>query len=265
MRECTERSLALYEKVGDSRGAAYALRTLAFSLLQMGKLDEAYDVLARAIAALRQLGDEVGVASCLSLQGMSAHNRRDFGAGRKFYAQALAAHRRLGDEVAIATVLGNFAELEFADGHPDRALGLVNEALLIRSRGKEKTDLCIDLNNSSAYHMALGELDEAREAARETLRWAQPEQNSWNTSVALQHLALLAALNGHADAAARLIGYVNKQFAELGLQREPAEEWGYERLMSSLREAFGEAEMASLVDVGAGLTEEQALEEALAT
>jgi predicted ATPase/DNA-binding CsgD family transcriptional regulator len=265
MRDCTERALALYEKVSDARGAAYALRTLAYSLLQMGKVDETNEVAARAIDALRQQGDDVGVASCLSLQGLIAHYRGDHAAGRAFYTQAVAAYRALGDEAATATTLGNLAELEFSDGQPSQALQLVNEALVIRARGKERTDLTIDLNNSSAYHIALGELDEARESAQEALRWAQAEQNTWNTAVALQHLALLAALRGNARLGAQLLGYVNRQFNDLGLQRETTEQWGHKKLIAALQEQLSAADEAALGQMGATWTEDRVVEEALAT
>ena len=263
MRDSTERALALYEKVGDTRGAAYALRTLAFSLLQMGKVDEANDVISRAIEAMRLQGDSVGVASCLSLQGLSAYTRRDYRSGRALYAQALAAYRALGDEAAIASTLGNFAELEFADGQASQALQFVNESLVVRARGKERTDLTIDLNNSCAYHIALGELDEARESAQEALRCAQAEQNSWNASVALQHLALLAVLRGNGRLGAQLIGYVNKQFNDLGLQRETTEEWGYEKMTAALGQQLSEADVTTLGRQGAVWSEEQAVQAAL--
>ncbi len=263
MYDCVQKALGLYEKIGDARGVAHSLRTMASSLLQMGRLDEANEVIGRAIVALRQLGDDVGVALCLNFQALNAYSQQNFADGRQLYSQALAAFRALGDEATTASILGNFAELEFADRHPDEALKLVNESLVIRARGKEKTDLAIDLNNSTAYRIALGELEEARESAQEALRWSQADQNSWNIAVALQHLALLAALRGNGRAGARLVGYVDKQFDELGLQREMTEAWGYERLGAALREQLGEAEVAELGKQGAAWPEHRAVQEAL--
>ena len=184
MRDSAEHALRLYESVGDLRGAAYALRSLAYSLLQVGQVDEANDVIERAIAAFRERNDQVGVASCLGLQGVSSYVRGDLRNGRRFYVQAVAACKALGDELATADVLGNFGELEFADGHPERALRLVTESLEITTRGKEMANLAIDYNNRAAYSISLGRLDEARESAREGLRWAQAENNVWNISVA---------------------------------------------------------------------------------
>jgi tetratricopeptide (TPR) repeat protein len=253
----------LYESVGDWRGGAYALRFLAYSLLQMGQLDEAGGVIDRAIAAFRAHGDAVGIASCLSLQGVSAYNRRDFAAGREHYVQAIAAYKELGDELAAADVLGNLGELEFADGNPARALRAVTASLNITTTGKEMANLAIDHNNRAAYLIANGELEEARDSAREGLRWAQPEHNKWNIAVALQHLALIAALRGAASRGALVLGYVNARYKELDLEREATEQWAYEKLTVTLRERLDEIDIARLALDGAALSEEEVVQEAL--
>ncbi len=265
MRDCAERSVALYQSVGDGRGAAYALRTLAYSLLQMGRLEEANDVILRAISAMREYGDRVGVASCLSLQGVGAYNRGEFGQGREFYLQALKAYISLGDELATANVLGNLGELEFADGHPEEALRSVTESLAITSRLREATDLAIDYNNSCAYRIAVGDSEKARESAREGLRLAQSEQNQWNMAVALQHFALLGALKGRCRSAALLIGYVNRQFKQLELERETTEKWGFERLRAELQAQLAQGEIEELANQGETWSEDRAVEEALKT
>jgi tetratricopeptide (TPR) repeat protein len=229
----------------------------------MGRADEAHEVIAQAIAAFRAVGDRAGLASCLSLQGVSAYNRGDFAAGREFYTQALSAYKALGDELATANVLGNLAELEFADGRPERALGSVNESLEIVALGKYATDLAILHNNMTAYRIAIGDLDAARDSARKALHWALPEQNAWNTAVSLQHLALLGALRGQVAVSARLLGYVNAQYGLLVLAREATEKWAYEKLVETLQERLSAPEMDALVAQGAQWSEDTATEEAL--
>lgn len=259
MRDCTERALTLYGSVGDGLGAAHTLRSMAFSLLQMGRLDEANEVIDRAITAMREHGDRVGVASCLSLLGVSAYNHGDYAKGRDFYYQALVAYKSLGDETATANVLGNLAELEFADGHPDRALESVSESLAITSQGKEQSELAIDRNNSAAYLIALGRYEEATRFARASLQCAHSDRNPWNTAVALQHCALLAALSADTSTAAKLLGYVNAQFKSLELERETTEQWGYEALMKTLRHRIQEPELQRLAHFGATWTEDEAV------
>ena len=115
----------------------------------------------------------------------------------------------------------------------------------------------------AAYRIALGDVDGAREAAREGLRCAQQVQDAQLIAIALQHIALLLALRGEVYDAARLIGYVNAQFKELGNEREATEKWGYEKLMAALREQLSEAELEKLAAEGAAWSEDQAAEEAL--
>ncbi len=264
MRDCTQHAFELYNALGDRRGAGYALRSLAYSLLQMGQLDEAADAIARSISALRECGDAPGVASCYGLQGVNAYNGQAYAAGRRFYLQAIDAYAALGDDLSMANVLGNLAELEFADGRPQEALRSVSESLAITSRGKEATEQAIDRNNSAAYRIALNDLEGAGEDAREALLLARSEQNAWNVAVALQHFALLAAARGQTDRGAHLIGYVNAQYHDLGLEREATERWGYEKLMRVLRKDRAEDDIETLAAAGAAWSEEEAVREALA-
>ncbi len=263
MHDCGERALALYQLVGDGHGAAWALFILAFSLFQMGRFEESAEPIARALAAMRECGDKPGVAACLSRSASVHQARGDIVAGRESSAQALAAYKALGNEQGTSIVLGNLAELEFKDGHVEQALRLVGEAREIDARGKNAVHLAISYNNSAAYRIALGEVLGAREAACEGLRWARQAQNAINIAIALQHLALLGALRGEVRSAAHVIGFVNVQYKESGSQREYTEKWGYEKLMTALREHLGEAEIEKLAAEGAAWSEDRAVEEAL--
>ena len=72
-----------------------------------------------------------------------------------------------------------------------------------------------------------------------------------------------SAMCGQAHNAARLIGYVNGQYAELGLEREYTEKWSYEKLVATLREQLSDTEKEKLAAEGAAWSEDQAMEEAL--
>ncbi len=160
-------------------------------------------------------------------------------------------------------MLGNLADLEFGEGQVEQALRLADEGLEIYSRGKNASDLAISYRNIAAYRVASGDLDGAREVASEGLRLARQAQYASGIAFALQHLALLMALRGEVNNAARLIGYVNVQYQELGQEREATEKWGYDKLLTALREQMSEAEIEKLAAEGATWSEDQAVEEAL--
>jgi predicted ATPase len=258
-----ERAMRLYASVGDARGEARAQRSLAFALFQMGRRDEAQAVNEQALAAARACGDEHNVALGLRQQAVIAFVRGDISAARELFAQALAAFKTLGNESGTSSVLSSLGELEFADGHPEQALQAASEALEIELRGKNASSIGTAHTNSAAYRLALGDLTGAGESACEGLRVARQARHESLIAVALQHLALLSGLGGDARRGAQLLGYVDAQYTALGMQREPTEQQGYDKLMTALRETLSADEIAQLAADGAAWSEDQAVEEAL--
>jgi len=265
MHDAAERAMRLYALVGDARGSGRAQRYAAWSLLEMGRHDEAKATNEQALAAARACGDAWNAAGCLDAQATMAWAHGDLRAARDLYAQALAAFRGLGDESAAAVVVGNKADLEFAEGRPDQALRAVSEAFGIRLRGMHAELIAADHhNNSAAYRIALGDMDAARDSAGEGLRFARPARYELGIAIALQHLALLAGLVGSVRRGAQLLGYVDAQYSRLGMQRATTEQWGHDKLMAALRETLSEDEIAQLAADGAAWSEDQAVEAALA-
>jgi predicted ATPase len=260
--DAAERAMQLYASVGDARRAAGAQSQVAFSLYQMGRLDEAKATSQQALAASRACGDASNAGGSLNVLAAIESNR-DVGAARELYAQALTAFKTLGDESGTALVLINLAELEFADGHPEQALRAASEALEIHTRGRNANFISAGHNNSGAYHIALGDLAGARDSVREGLRVSRQARHELLIAFALQHFALLAGLGGDVRRGAQLLGYVNAQYTALGMQRESTERWGYDKLMAALRETLSADEIAQLGADGAAWSEDQAAAEAL--
>lgn len=157
----------------------------------------------------------------------------------------------------------NSAELEFQDGHLQQALRFANEALEIDLRGMNATNISVDYINGAGYRIALGELSEARRSAKKGLRFAREARVESLIAVSLQHLALLAGLDGDVPRAAKLLGYVEAQYSRLGVQREPTEQWGYVKLVTVLGETLSEDLIAKLAVQGATWSEDHAVEQAL--
>ncbi len=260
--DCARRALALFESVGDEKGQASALLSLAFSLFQMGHLEEAGEQIAHALATMRAIANRPGVAHCLNVQASIQWARGDLAAAREGFTQTLAASKALGDEAGAAIVLMNLAELEFGDGQVEQAVRLAGEALEIHAREKNTPQIAISYVNLAAYRIARNDADGAREAAREALRLARQVRSGMHVAIGLQHIALLLALRGEVNDAARLTGYVNAQYKELGQEREATEKWGYDKLMAALREQLSEAEIEKLAAEGATWSEDRAVEEA---
>jgi predicted ATPase len=260
--EAAGQAMRLYASVGDTRWTARAQSQLAYALFQMGRHDEAKAEIEQARLASRECDDRLNEANCLNVQASIESNRGDVRAARDLYGQALTTYKAFGNELGAALVLSNLGEMEFADGNPEQALRFVSESLE-HLRGRHAANIAIGHNNGAAYRIALNEVSDARESAREALRIARHARSEQSIPISLQHLALLAALGGEEGRAAQLLGYVNAQYQQLGMKREPTEQWGYDKLVVRLRDTLSEDEIAQLAAAGVAWSEDQAVEEAL--
>jgi predicted ATPase/class 3 adenylate cyclase len=263
--ENAKRALALFEPLGDRRRTAMALFNIAFALFQMGQFEDAGRECERSMTAMDECGYRRGVASCLSLKSLIYRSLgSNVAEARSLLVQSIDIFRALRDERGAATALGNLAELEFSIGDVETALQLVREALKTNEFGKEAIILAIDYTNLAAYCIATNDLDAARVAAREGLKWALQGHHALGIAIVLQHFALIGALCDELDGAARLIGYVDAYFHVLAYQREYTEIWCFDKLMFALRERLSESEIERLAAEGAVWSDDRAVEQAMA-
>jgi hypothetical protein len=128
------------------------------------------------------------------------------------------------------------------------------------------------LNTQSACLIYLADYEGAEAYARESLVFASELHSSTLIARALQRLAVVAALrpqdgperraDPHARAA-RLFGFIDARLADFGSFREPFAQQEYERTLAALRGSIGSERLAQLMDEGATMDEEQAIDEAL--
>jgi predicted ATPase len=261
--DAAQRAFDLYERVGDRRGMVTALHSIGVSLYQIGHLEASEAALRRSILLASEVGDRRGSAHSTNALAYVLGQRGDVDGARHYYKDALAAHATLGDDGGRAVALRNLAEFEFAQGNVVGAVAHGSEALAIEVRGKNVLHQTWCYANLAAYHVALDQLDGARSNARQALLLAQQMQREFLIAIAIQHLALIGALTDDSYRAARLLGYANKGYRDEGGEREPTEKWSYFKLMERLRGQLKSDELEALLDEGAKLSEEEAVEEAL--
>jgi hypothetical protein len=101
-------------------------------------------------------------------------------------------------------------------------------------------------------------------AAREAIELQAPtELDDIYVAIAIEHLALVAAVHGDLSRAAALEGYADAVLARRGFEREFTETTTYDRLTAPLREGPSSNELAGLTAEGAALTPEAAIALAL--
>jgi tetratricopeptide (TPR) repeat protein len=259
--EAAERALALFEGLGDRVGAARAMYRLGTGLRTLGRMEEAESAFFQSANILRQSGDKKDYA--ISVGGIATVNwicGKAEEAHRLFDEQRRAAAALMDDDIKTMC-LANLAELEFSRGNAEQAIALSLESIGLQRKNYLK--VALDYCNLTAYRIALGQIEQARNDARSGLHWAQEVQNEFQIALALHHLALIAALNNDARRAAALLGFAESIFARFEYVREPTEGICYERLMGLLQKQLREEEIAAMRSEGATWSEEHAIEEAL--
>jgi hypothetical protein len=125
-----------------------------------------------------------------------------------------------------------------------------------------KLILGLNLTNLAGVLVERGDFEEALRVAREGL---ELRKSGGDTSGALDHLALRAALVDRWADAARLAGYVDAVFATIGSPRQANEARARAHLDRVLCDRLDADERAKLLAEGATMTEEDACRLALAS
>ena len=116
------------ESVGDKAVLADALRVMDWAAMDLGKLDRP-DNLERSLALFEELGDLPGTAGVLNMLGGLAYYKGDWEQASALYLRAQATVRRTGNEVMGAFYVFNLGEIARDQGHLDEAQRALTSAL----------------------------------------------------------------------------------------------------------------------------------------
>jgi predicted ATPase len=257
------RSVALHRRAGDAFGTSYSLVRLAGGLARMRKLDLAQQALDAARPLLSRIPVPVAMAPYFHIAGFVRKQAGDLPAARTQYEKAISLHRSAGAERAAAELCGSLADTNWALGELDAAVAGFREVIAQLRASNRGTKLILGLNltNLAGVLVERGDVEEALSVAREGI---ELRKAGGDTSGALDHLALRAALVGRWADAARLAGYVDAVFATIGSPRQANEARARARLDRLLRDQISTDECAKLLAEGATMTEEDACRFALA-
>ncbi|MGP6192038.1 MAG: ATP-binding protein [Vulcanimicrobiaceae bacterium] len=186
-----------------------------------------------------------------------------FDEARALLERALEAGTALEASAVTATVLPALAEIDFAGGDVASARSRALQAReAIRRWFGRNLDFAQVTGNLAAYALAAGEVEAARGYAREALEVAV-ELDYRSTSVTqIEHVAVIAGLQGDLERAARLLGFTEAARRRRGLGRGPTERAGHERLAAALTGRFSAEELAERLAAGAIMGDARALADA---
>jgi predicted ATPase/class 3 adenylate cyclase len=262
--EAAQRALEFAERRNDWLTTINSLLTMAYGLCQAGRAQEAQPLIDRALQISKVSAPARSLirAQVLNTAAVVAFTCGRVDEAERIYAETLALFIALGDEMQTMLIRANMAEFEFGKGNVAGALELV-KAIDAQAHGLRFDQNRIQvLTNGAAYNIVLGDIPGARSAARKALRLARGGLALW-TTLAMQHLATVAALSGDTRHGATIRGYVDASYRNIGYELEATERRTYDILMTALREQLSDAEIESLAAEGAQLSEDQAVAEAM--
>lgn len=164
------------------------------------------------------------------------------------------------DRAAVLQALG---EVTFAAGDTNEALKYAREGQAIYAGLNAPGYVAQAQINVAAYSLVLGNIDDARDAARGALTAAQRTGDPMIAAAAFQHLAGVAAARGDLHRAAKLLG-VSDGLRATAPARLFTEQSGYERTMKMLHAVFADEALYALVAEGRRWMLDDAFEQALA-
>jgi predicted ATPase/DNA-binding winged helix-turn-helix (wHTH) protein len=173
------------------------------------------------------------------------------------FLSVLEIARHIGDARLEIRALVNLALLRFARGDVEGAIELGWESVPAPGRVPDQY-LARASDNLAAYLIAADRAREARPVAKQALDHFKP--GTLDVMQNLQKWALIAALEGRHQEAARLIGWVNARYAGTNRERNVWEQRSYERLLFLFKSRLTEGELSELAAEGGSWDEARAID-----
>ncbi len=267
-----ERAANEYRILNDNAGVVRAETIVGRVLIESGKLVEGETRLLEVLEIARGTDDPLLLALVHNDLGLSRGMAGDIESARAHVADALAIAKAASAERVALIARMVSAEAHFRVGDMNAAVELGAEAVDdARALGDEFV-MMRTLSNLAGYLLAAGKYDEARNASREALNYSQLARGATTVLFALQHLALLAALQVFGEnptaenraRAARLFGFIESRIAALGARGDFSERQEHERLENLLKKTFSPPELDRFTLAGSVMSEAEAIREAMA-
>jgi len=251
-------AIALFREENERWGLAYSLCRMGLAIRDQGDFALARSVINESVVLWRELGElsELGVSTrCL---GLVALRQGDYDVARLHFADYLAITRRLDNKGEVAWALLDLGEATLNLGDRVQARSLIEESFRIFREFDHKYGIATCLYDSG---LLAGLEDDNEQAAiffEQGLTLAHTTGPIWYRANALMGLAGVAASDGEARRAARLLGAADTQLEAGASYWNAAESLYIERTIASAVAQLGEAAFEEAHAEGRLMTFEQA-------
>jgi tetratricopeptide (TPR) repeat protein len=258
-------AIILFRNQGERWGLAWALSYMGMTLRDQEEFSLASSFIEESISLWRDLGNQFGLADAIRKRGNNAMRQGNYELAQRAFADSLAITRNLGNKEAVAQMLIELSQVTLCLDDRVQAAAYVQEGFDLFRELRSKSWLADCLYYFGLLAGFEGDSQQARIFLEQVLVLTRRVGPLWQQANALMGLAGVAAADGNARRAARLLGAADTQL-ELGASYWDAAERRYiERAVASAVAQLGEDAFAEAYSEGQAMTFEQAADYALET
>ena len=224
---------------------------------------QAEQVLAESLRRFRDLGDKPWQARVLNSLGVVARSQGDLARARELLSESLAIRREVGPEERLAAVLSNLGVVAADEGDLDEAKNYMEASLEIDRRMDNLDGIATGVGNLGDIALRAGALEEGERLTADSLRLFSRVGDVLGIADDIEHAAVAAAMRGHHERAARLLGAVETMRLKEGLRMPDIDIARYRTIADDVREVLGPEAFDTAYASGCGLNREAAVEEAI--
>ena len=259
-----EQSLTIWRGLGEEFGTALSLIILGAVAQTRGQPEEAMPLLRESLTLWRRLDQKTGVYLSLFYLAEAARSRGEAEAAAALHQESLTLLRELRDPWGTARALSHLGAFARARGEVAAARDRYEESLAIRQDLGDREGIAESLRSLGEVALEQGDLGTARALFEDSLLIWRDLGASGSLTLTLECFAALEAAQDRPERAVRLAGAALSLREGLGATVARDEASAVEGWLGSARRVLGEARAAEVLSEGRSLSEEQAIELALA-
>jgi tetratricopeptide (TPR) repeat protein len=264
-RSLADEAIALFRAQGERWGLAYSLAGMGLAIRDLEDFALARSVINESLALWRDLGGLWELGESTRFLGLVSLRQGDYEEARRHFDDFLTITRRLGNEVAVAWALLDLGEVMLNLGDLAQAKSLIEESFRVLREFDDKYGIALSLYFFGLIAGLEGDSKGAMIFFEQCLTRAHTTGPTWYRAGALMGLAGVAAANGQARRAARLLGAADTQSEAAASYWNAAESLYIERTIASAVSQLGETAFVADRAEGRKMTFEQAAVYALET
>jgi predicted ATPase/DNA-binding winged helix-turn-helix (wHTH) protein len=175
--------------------------------------------LQRSLSLYEELGDDSGIAASLNALAIVARDRGDYASAQANFERSLACWRLLSDRLAIARCLHNLANVVKVRGDYSRARWALAEATEIFEQLGDSSGAAWSINQQGDIARETGDMVTAREFYRRALSAFRRTGDPWGSARSLTDLGYIDCEQGNHVAGHTAFREAMELFAGLGHRR----------------------------------------------